>query len=244
VPPHAENEPLRAGRRERNKAENRAAILAAARRVFVELGFEAATIRDVIGATDLASGTFYNYFRDKESVLRALLDEKMIEMKARASLARRTASTVEEVVQRTLDVAFAMIVEDHEVFELLRRNAGAIRAVLDEPGFIQNRDELARDLAKALRRSGATGVDPVFLAASISGLSFELAAAAAGRGSAAIEAARSFAGTLLLGGISGLTSRRAGKAQAVARPQPGKASRKLPQKPAAPAARTARSRTR
>src|SRR5690348_11043894 len=107
-----------AGKRERNKAENREAILAAARTVFADLGYEAATIRDVIGATSLAAGTFYNYFPDKESVLRALLDEKMSEMQRRAKVARAGAASVGDVVRETLRVSFAMLAEDREVFDL------------------------------------------------------------------------------------------------------------------------------
>ena len=49
------------GRREQTKAANRAAILEAALEVFGELGYDAASVRDVIRRTDLASGTFYNY---------------------------------------------------------------------------------------------------------------------------------------------------------------------------------------
>ncbi|MGH8481879.1 MAG: helix-turn-helix domain-containing protein, partial [Nevskiaceae bacterium] len=52
----------KAGKRDQNKRANRAAILDAARRVFLERGYEAVTIRDVIRQTELASGTFYNYF--------------------------------------------------------------------------------------------------------------------------------------------------------------------------------------
>jgi AcrR family transcriptional regulator len=56
-----------AGRREERKAENRAKLLAAARKVFAEKGLGAATARDIVRETDLATGTFYNYFRDKEN---------------------------------------------------------------------------------------------------------------------------------------------------------------------------------
>ena len=45
------------GKREQTKAHNRAAILAAAREVFAELGYDAAGVRDVIRRTELASGT-------------------------------------------------------------------------------------------------------------------------------------------------------------------------------------------
>jgi AcrR family transcriptional regulator len=63
------------GRRAATKAANRAAIIAAARTVFAERGYGSTTIRDVIRRTDLASGTFYNYFPDKESLFRAVVDE-------------------------------------------------------------------------------------------------------------------------------------------------------------------------
>src|SRR5262245_64464196 len=63
------------GKREKTKVANRQAILAAARRVFAQLGYEAATVRDIIRGTELASGTFYNYFRSKEEVFEALADD-------------------------------------------------------------------------------------------------------------------------------------------------------------------------
>ena len=50
-------------------------ILEAARGVFAELGYGAATVRDIIRATTLASGTFYNYFKSKEEIYQAIRDE-------------------------------------------------------------------------------------------------------------------------------------------------------------------------
>lgn len=234
------------GKRERNKAENRAAILAAARSVFSSLGYEAATVRDVIGATELAAGTFYNYFRDKESVLRALLDEKMAEMRERAREARRDATTVEEVVRRTLNLAFAMVVEDREVFELMQRNAGAIRAILDEPSFVAQRDDLRRDLDRVLRRSGVRGVDPEYLAAAISGLAFEVAACAVDRSPGEVDAAAEFCVSLVLAGIEGFpgTHRVPASAGAAAAATHPAARARAAKPPATGAGATSRTRRR
>src|SRR5947207_11362889 len=63
------------GRREERKAQNRAKLLEAARKVFAEKGYGEATARDIVRETDLATGTFYNYFRDKQDAFTALLDE-------------------------------------------------------------------------------------------------------------------------------------------------------------------------
>ncbi len=65
----------RPGKRERTKVANRQAILDAARAVFGELGYEAATVRDIIRRTGLAAGTFYNYYQSKEEVFAALADD-------------------------------------------------------------------------------------------------------------------------------------------------------------------------
>ena len=42
-------------------------IIASGINVFVDKGVAEATVRDIIRATGLASGTFYNYFKSKET---------------------------------------------------------------------------------------------------------------------------------------------------------------------------------
>src|SRR3569832_120857 len=63
------------GKRDQTKVATRQAILDAAREVFGELGYETATVRDIIRRTGLAAGTFYNYYRSKEEVFAALADD-------------------------------------------------------------------------------------------------------------------------------------------------------------------------
>ena len=87
------------GRREATKERNRAAIVAAGREVFAELGYGAASVRDVIRRTGLAAGTFYNYFPDKESVFRAVLDESTRQLRTRLRAARGAETTFAGVVE-------------------------------------------------------------------------------------------------------------------------------------------------
>ena len=49
---------LSPGKREQTKVANRQAILEAAREVFSEMGFEAATVRDIIRRTSLSVVAF------------------------------------------------------------------------------------------------------------------------------------------------------------------------------------------
>src|SRR5256885_16491187 len=89
-----------AGRREERKAENRARLLTAAQTVFAEKGLGAATARDIVRETDLATGTFYNYFRDKEDVFQALLEEAGEHIRAAAREVRLNLDlTLEERVE-------------------------------------------------------------------------------------------------------------------------------------------------
>src|SRR5690349_22016891 len=87
------------GRREERKARNRQKLLEAARKVFAEKGLGEATARDIVRETDLASGTFYNYFSDKEDAFRALLEEMAERSRALVRAQRREPGfTVEERV--------------------------------------------------------------------------------------------------------------------------------------------------
>src|SRR5947199_8878056 len=86
----------RSGRREQNKAENRAALLKAARSVFAEIGYGAAGVRDIVRRTDLASGTFYNYFKDKAEIFEAVVREMTLELIRRHRSGRARARTAEE----------------------------------------------------------------------------------------------------------------------------------------------------
>ncbi|MDC0475021.1 TetR/AcrR family transcriptional regulator [Hyphomicrobiales bacterium] len=63
------------GKRELTKTNNRSLIIASGINVFVDKGVAEATVRDIIRATGLASGTFYNYFKSKEEVLVAIFDD-------------------------------------------------------------------------------------------------------------------------------------------------------------------------
>ncbi|MBV9045210.1 MAG: helix-turn-helix transcriptional regulator, partial [Alphaproteobacteria bacterium] len=75
--------PSNLGKREQTKVQNREVILDAARKVFEELGFGATTVRDIIRATPLASGTFYNYFKSKEEVYQAMQEELALTIRPR-----------------------------------------------------------------------------------------------------------------------------------------------------------------
>ena len=162
------------GKRERTKAANREAILAAARRVFSDMGYGAASVRDIVRGTDLATGTFYNYFPDKESVLRALVDEIAVEARARVRAARMAATTLEGFVADGFRAYFEFLVEDPETVALMRRNAGTIRTMFDEPALGAGIEELREDLEAAIATGRVPHHDADLMAAAMVGAGVEV----------------------------------------------------------------------
>ena len=57
------------------KDAKRTAMMQAAVQVFAQKGYHAATVRDVVKAADVAIGTFYFYFPDKETLFVYLYEE-------------------------------------------------------------------------------------------------------------------------------------------------------------------------
>src|SRR5829696_8820792 len=100
------------GRRERTKAANRAAILAAGRVRFAERGYDGVGVRDIVRGTELASGTFYNYFPDKVSVFRAIVEESGDEARRRVREARRSATGPQSFLEAGFRAFFEFIVAD------------------------------------------------------------------------------------------------------------------------------------
>jgi AcrR family transcriptional regulator len=162
------------GKRERTKAANREAILVAARRVFSDIGYGAASVRDVVRETDLATGTFYNYFPDKESVLRALVGEITVEARARVRAARTAATTLEGFVSAGFRAYFEFLAEDPETVALMRRNSGTIRAMFDEPALGAGIDELRADLETAVTEGRIPPHDADLMAMAMVGAGVEI----------------------------------------------------------------------
>lgn len=198
--PEAEKSGAEVSKREQNAIRNRAAILQAAREVFSEIGFGATTVRDIIRRTDLASGTFYNYFSDKDAVLHELIEDFQIELRRRTHEAREAANSLEDLLRTAFRVCFEIFVEDEVVLALLMRNAGEI----EELTSLKALDPAANDLANDLRAKAREGVIPPLDFDLVAGAAVAVASELAFRHvrtHADVETATEFATALFLGGI-------------------------------------------
>ncbi|HEY1710459.1 MAG TPA: TetR/AcrR family transcriptional regulator [Rhizomicrobium sp.] len=193
------------GKRERTKIQNRTLILDAARQVFAELGYGATTVRDIIRATPLASGTFYNYFKSKEEVYQAIRDDVALQIRPRLRDERIKARTVEEFISATFRTFFEFVADDHVNFRNIRHIADVTRVRMDTPEVIAGFEELREDIEKAIKDGVFPPVDADFLMAAIVGVAFEIAERMALRSEPRdAPAAAAFATALFLGGIKAL----------------------------------------
>ena len=190
------------GRRERTKAANRAAILDAARAVFAEQGYEGARVREIIRRTDLASGTFYNYFPDKDAIFVALIEEAGEEARRRVRNARRSASTASEFVEDGYRAFFEFIVEDPERFAFMRRNLDTMSNRFGATVLPAGTEELAEDLRSAIEAGHMPPVDVDYCAHAMIAVGLERGARLAERSPPDVEGATRFASTLFLGALA------------------------------------------
>lgn len=188
-------------RRERKKADNRAALLAAARAVFAELGFGAASVRDIVRRTDLATGTFYNYFDDKDAIFRAVVGELTGELLKRHRAGRSAATTAEQFVRSHFEAYFRFIVEDPELLALARRNMTAVRTLLDHPELRILSKALYEDIQGAIGRGILPATDVSLLTASLAGVAFETSVVMIGRDPPDPIGTADFATRLVLRGL-------------------------------------------
>lgn len=100
----------RPGRRERNKQEKLARIVAAARRLFRERGFAETTTQQIAEAADIGTGTLFLYARSKEDLLVLVFRDEMLET-ARAAFASvdRSAPLLDQLMQ-----VFTTMLDYHE----------------------------------------------------------------------------------------------------------------------------------
>src|SRR6202000_433727 len=103
---------LNPGKREQTKLATRQAILDAARAVFREMGFEAATVRDIIRRTGLSVGAFYNYYRSKEEVFDALADDGARRFRSILQAQSARATDFESYLRAAVTAYFDFIVAE------------------------------------------------------------------------------------------------------------------------------------
>lgn len=87
---------------DRRRVRTRAALLGAGRSLFANRSPEAVSIDDIVAAADVAKGSFYNHFADKEAFARELAEQARLAVEALVSRVTAGAEDPAERVARGL----------------------------------------------------------------------------------------------------------------------------------------------
>jgi len=148
-------------KRQQNKANNRSLIINAGIKVFLEKGISNATVRDIIRKTSLASGTFYNYFKSKEEVLIAALDESAIEIGQELRSQRKDAKNLEEFIYSQINPFFEFARDHSELFMIMSSNLNDVKAFsVETPMMTLEIESLKEDIIIGINNGILPDVDP------------------------------------------------------------------------------------
>lgn len=120
----------------------RAQILAGAKRCFMRLGYEAASMNEITAEAGVSKGTIYVYFADKQALFRALVEsEKSAAMEALRRDLARTASVEEALTVFGRTCCFRLCCDDG--VKAQRMVIGVIESMPEVGGIFYGMDSSA-----------------------------------------------------------------------------------------------------
>jgi len=190
------------GKRAQTKLQNRQAILTAAREVFAELGYDMASVRDIIGRTGLASGTFYNYYRSKEEIAQAIASDAATRLRPILRAHREQATDFAGYLISIIRVYFLFIVDEQMALRTTRPLAQRHpRVRAQTPAVAAVYEEVRSSIELVLQRDPSLRVDVDYLTAAVIGVAREIGERMLAREPLDIDEAAAFAANLILCGL-------------------------------------------
>ena len=130
----------RRSNRERSDT-TRAAIIDAARGLFVTRGYADTSTPDIVAAAGLTRGALYHHFEDKKALFRAVAEREAISV----------ATSIEQATSRDLSAREALMVGARAYFGAMREPGRIRLLLLDGPAVLGKREMMAIDAANAQR---------------------------------------------------------------------------------------------
>lgn len=193
------------GRREQKKQTNRRAILEAGLKVFSSIGYERATIMDIVEASGLSVGTLYNHFGDKDTIFAELIADLIRQVRAALNEARSQADDLESFVMGAFLAYSELIEQQPSMQQLISKNSSIFRQFISAETELT---ELVNDLQYDMQNAIDAGIVPEFpvslMTSAMMGASIEIFPEEIGSHTPRQKA--EFLGNIFLGGIQRLAS--------------------------------------
>lgn len=169
--------PHHGGRRGRGADDRRTAILDAADQVFLDAGFQAASMSSIAALVGGSKGTLYNYFPSKEELFLACVTRHCDELQAQMAKLDTEGEDVRDTLTR-LGQRYVEVVSSDDVVQKFRLvvseadRAPEVARAFYETGPARGVETLARYLERAMREGRLASADPVRAARHFLGLCY------------------------------------------------------------------------
>lgn len=137
------------GRVARRQRRNRSALIQAGRRIMSKKGIDAATMLEIAELADVGAGTVYNYFKSKEDLAIAVLEELMHELALKIEQVTDTFADPAQVYAFGIRTVIDTATGDLRWRQLLYRSEVMANAMVRQMGPFAIRDlERATDAGR------------------------------------------------------------------------------------------------
>ncbi len=137
---NAESAALPEGRVARRQARNRRALIEAARRIMSQKGIDAATMSEIAERADVGAGTVYNYFKSKEDLAVAVLEDLMLDLGMKIEKVTNTFEDPGQVYAFGIRTVIDTTTSDVRWRQLLNRSEVMANAMFRQMGPFAIRD--------------------------------------------------------------------------------------------------------
>jgi AcrR family transcriptional regulator len=126
--------------------QKRTALIAAASDCFIQLGFDNTTAKAIASCAGVATGTFYQYFENKEDMLRIIAQQRMDALYQQVPSTNDTIALSQSALNNSTATTHGVFQHVLELIYAFHEEAPALHQVLEQ------RKELDPELAKILEQ--------------------------------------------------------------------------------------------
>ncbi len=137
----------------RSGEETRLRIIAAARQVFTEQGYESASIRSISNTAGISVGGLYLYFNNKAELYQIILEDWLEELQGRTRKALSKARNPQEEIVAFITESLSYVQQHREMFLLQSGVSCSLGKELKQQFFRERRRILAEIIQKGCEQN-------------------------------------------------------------------------------------------
>ncbi|OGW17316.1 MAG: hypothetical protein A3G93_15640 [Nitrospinae bacterium RIFCSPLOWO2_12_FULL_45_22] len=158
----------RVGRKEREYRERRSAVLRAAELIFSKKGFHKSTMAEIAQIAEFATGTLYNFFKNKADLYLTVIEEKSEELfQFIGKELANVRGSLEEKITSLINAHLSFFEKNSNFFKIFLTQRAAFEGVArDEIGnevhkiYLKYVDMIAEIIEGGIKRGELKGLNP------------------------------------------------------------------------------------